>query len=224
LLLDLTWIGSIGKMIRKISITIIAKTNLLYQIYEEVKDHIYPPARKECIYTGAGNLKLVLDEDSPAYKTVLHICKNNHVHPHIAQWVHYSSVELKQVKYFKLSIPSPLELEGTDASDYGTLYSDGCPFCGMGRKPIGDILVDRKFLRKYKIGCLHPEIFVSEDTFSDENRLDLTANADNCNYDVKIINGTLTIKVTYYQIMALIICCSIVVLFVVKIVKKNKNR
>lgn len=150
-------------MIRKISITIIAGTDLLYQIYEEVKDHIYPPARKECIYTGHGNLKLILDEDSPAYKTVLHICKNNHLHPHIAQWVHYSSGELMQAKFFKLSIPSPLELEGTDASDYGTIYSNSCPFCDIGRKAVGDILVDRKFLRKYKIGCLHPEVFVSED-------------------------------------------------------------
>jgi hypothetical protein len=41
---------------------------------------------------------------------------------------------------------------------------------------------------------LNIEIFVSEDTFSDENKLDFTANADNSNYDVKIINGTLCLQ------------------------------
>ena len=110
-----------------------------------------------------GNLKLVLDEQSSAYEEVLEFCKQYNLHPYIAQWVRYSTKEISQSRYFQLSIPSPLELEGTDASDYGTLYSDGCPFCGLGRQPVGDILVDRKFLRKCKIGCLHPEIFVSED-------------------------------------------------------------
>jgi hypothetical protein len=61
---------------------------------------------------------------------------------------------------------SPLETEGTEAINYGTKYEGGCLIseCRLGKKPIGDVLVDRKLLKqaKWDIGTLRPDIFVSE--------------------------------------------------------------
>ena len=62
-----------------------------------------------------------------------------------------------------MRLPDPLELEGTNASDYGTQYVGGCPTCGLGGKPIGDVLVDRKLVKKYKVGNVRPDIYVSEE-------------------------------------------------------------
>jgi len=155
--------GAMEKMIRKIAITIMARQEILYKIYEQTKNQIYPPLQKECTYEGQGNLKLILDEDSPAYADVLRICEANGLEPYISQWVHYSPKEISQVSFFQMSVATPLEREGTTSSYYGTRHEGGCPSCGLGKKPTGDVLVDRKFLKGKQIGCLYPELFVSED-------------------------------------------------------------
>lgn len=153
-------------MVRKTVITIIGgitKTEPLTQIYDTVKADVYPPAAKECEYKPGQSLILVLDEDSPAYQYALQVSQEHHLHPHIAQRVYHTRREIEQSAYFQLRISAPLELEGTDASDYGTQYIGGCPHCGLGKKPVGDVLVDRKFIKKYQMGSLFPEIFVSKE-------------------------------------------------------------
>lgn len=150
-------------MIRKIAVTISAKPNILQELYDGVKEDIFPLASKECVYSGEGSLKLVLDKESPSYNLVLQTCRDNNLHPYIAQWVHHTAKELAEVNYYQLSIPTPLHLEGTTASIYGTEYTGGCPYCGLGQKSIGDVLVDRKVLKKYRIGSLYPEIFISQE-------------------------------------------------------------
>ena len=70
---------------------------------------------------------------------------------------------------------------------------------------------------------LNIEIYVSSDSSSTEKELELTAYAYNENYEITIIGGTLKIKISYYEIMALFICVAGAVLIVVKIVKKKKK-
>ena len=77
--------------------------------------------------------------------------------------VHYTHKELEQIEYFQLAEFAPLELEGTKAADYGTKYECGCPYCGVGQTRIGNVQVDRKFVKKYKFGNLRPELFASEE-------------------------------------------------------------
>ena len=76
---------------------------------------------------------------------------------------YYTKKELEAVPFFQLDVGFPLELEGTDPSDYGTKYTGGCPVCGLGKQLTSDVFVDRKFIRKYRIGQLQPDYFVSEE-------------------------------------------------------------
>lgn len=149
-------------MIRKISITIIGMEEQLYELYNHIKEDIYKPMFQKCEYTGHGNLKVILDKDSPSYQYLLEMADKYQLHPHIAQWIEYTKAEKENAEFYAMSIPEPLELEGTNAADYGTQYAGGCLNCGLGGKPVSDVLVDRKFIKKYNIGTLYPDIFVSE--------------------------------------------------------------
>ncbi len=151
-------------MIRKVSITIIGNKDLLYELYDHVKQYIYKPEAKKCEYTGHGNLHVILDDnESSGYHYLMEMSEKFQLHPHIAQWVRYTKAEEESAKFYVMGISTPLELEGTKASDYGTQYGGGCPYCGLGGKPVSDVLVDRKFMKKYKIGTLYPDIYVSEE-------------------------------------------------------------
>ncbi len=151
-------------VIRKVSITIIGNKDLLYELYDHVKQYIYKPEAKKCEYTGHGNLHVILDDnESSGYHYLMEMSEKFQLHPHIAQWVRYTKAEEESAKFYVMGISTPLELEGTKASDYGTQYGGGCPYCGLGGKPVSDVLVDRKFMKKYKIGTLYPDIYVSEE-------------------------------------------------------------
>jgi len=150
-------------MFRKVSITLTGNKDLLYELYNHVKQYIYKPEAKKCEYIGRGNLHVILDSESPGYHYLMEMSGKYQLHPYVAQWVGYTKIEIENAEFYVMSIPTPLELEGTKASDYGTQYSGGCPYCGLGGKPVSDVLVDRKFMKRYKIGTLYPDIFVSEE-------------------------------------------------------------
>lgn len=153
-------------MIRKTRISIIGSKGILYEIYNNVKQYIYEPMAKECEYDGICNLQVILDDEtSQGYQYLMEASEKHHLHPHIDQWVKYTRSEIGKADYFQMWIHYPLELEGTDASDYGTQYEGGCPnpTCRLGKRLIGDVLVDRKFMRRAgDIGSLLPDIYVSE--------------------------------------------------------------
>ena len=76
----------------------------------------------------------------------------------------YTKKELEQAPFFQLQpLWAPLELEGTSSIDYGTPCVNGCDRCGYNEGTIGDVLVDRKFIKKSGIGYLPPDYIVSED-------------------------------------------------------------
>lgn len=138
---------------------------LLREIYEHVKHDIPKVFAKKYVYSGRGQLNLPLPEQSSSYRYVMDLAERYHLHPTVFQKVYYSKTEQECAEYFQMRILSPLELEGTDAADYGTQYEGGCPnpTCRLGKKLAGDALVDRKFLnqKKWDIGTLRPDIYVS---------------------------------------------------------------
>lgn len=136
---------------------------LLRMIYEQVKKDIPKSLAKKYPYRDFGALILPLEQNSQSYKTVMSICEEHQLHPSVFQTIDYTKTELERFEYYQMDIPTPLELEGTSASDYGTKYTDMCPLCGLGGKLSGDILVDCKLIKNRKIGTLFPDIFVSED-------------------------------------------------------------
>ncbi len=77
---------------------------------------------------------------------------------------YYSKTEIeKEIKYFRLYPSYPTELEGTTEKSYGTILEGGCSCCGVGDKSFGDVLIDRKLMKKCKIGCLIPDYVVSKE-------------------------------------------------------------
>lgn len=150
-------------MVRKISITIIAKREILYELYENVKEYIYEPEASNCVYNGQGSLRVILDGESPGYRYLMDMSREYQLHPRVAQWVDYTKREIDSSEWFQMRLPEPLELEGVTAAYYGTQYKGGCPHCGLGGKSVGNVLVDRKFIRKCRMGILFPDIYVSEE-------------------------------------------------------------
>lgn len=136
---------------------------LLNNIYDKVKHEFYKPLAKKFAYSGRGQLRLPLEENSKNYKYVMEVAKKYNLHYTIFQIVYYTKSEIDKAKYFFMRISSPLELEGSQASDYGTQYIGGCPSCGLGGRPVSDVLVDRKFMKKRSLGTLQPDVFVSKD-------------------------------------------------------------
>lgn len=136
------------------------------ELYNHVKNDIPKEWAKKYEYSGRGQLNLPLEENSPSYQYVMRTAREHELHPSVSQIVYYTKREIEESGYFQMRILSPLELEGTDAADYGTQYEGGCPnpTCRLGKKLVGDVLVDRKFLnqKKWDIGTLRPDIYVSE--------------------------------------------------------------
>jgi len=147
------------------SIAIVGGGNeLCKEIYNYVKHDIPKEWAIKYKYSGHGLLTLPLEENSSSYQYVMEMARKHELNPTVFQKVHYTNAEIDRSAYFELRIPSPLELEGTEAADYGTQYVGGCtnPRCRLGKTPVGNVLVDRKFMKKYGIGTLLPDIFVSE--------------------------------------------------------------
>ena len=149
-------------MKRVTSICIIGSEKICRELlYEPNKDKI-PKEFSKYKYNG-GQLNLPLEPDSPELKQAIQIAQENNLHPRLFSKVQYTKKEIGEIPFFQMYIPDPLELEGTDASDYGTQYVGGCSTCSLGGRPVGDVLVDRKFVKKYKIGNVRPDIYVSEE-------------------------------------------------------------
>ena len=53
--------------------------------------------------------------------------------------------------FFQMQLPDPLELEGIAPIKFGTQYKDRCEDCGFWKEPINEMLIDRKFMKKWKI-------------------------------------------------------------------------
>ena len=146
-------------------ICIVGGSNELFQkIFDYVKKDIPGEWKNKYKYIGRGALELPLEEGSKSYQYVMEMAKKHALHPSVFQISHYTKSEIEEAEYFRMDVMYPLELEGTEASDYGTQYTGGCPNpkCRLGKKLVGDVLVDRKFMKKWDIGTLLPDIYVSE--------------------------------------------------------------
>lgn len=114
---------------------------------------------KKC---SSGQIVLPIPDDALCYPEVLAAFKKRGVHTRLFHNVYYTKKEIDSSQYFEACISYPLELEGTNSFDYGTKKIGGCPYCGLGAKTDGDILIDRKYIRKTLIGNVIPDFIVSE--------------------------------------------------------------
>ena len=112
-----------------------------------------------------GNLEIPLSCDSPEQLELLCLLDSYNIKPKTFLVSYYTKNELANTKYFRLLPSFPLELEGTSSADYGTKHQDSCEdkFCRMCGELVGDVYVDRKFMKNKKFGTLYPDLFVSEE-------------------------------------------------------------
>ena len=105
--------------------------------------------------------QLVFVPDSPELQAAISMLIENGISYRLFSDTAHTRKELSETPFFFLDASYPLELEGTSLIDYGTQYQGVCPRCGFGGHRVGDIFVDRKFVKKVKIAHLIPEIVVS---------------------------------------------------------------
>lgn len=130
-------------------------------IYEQFKSSI--PKGFTSYQYSEGQLNLPFEPDSAALFDAIQIAQDSNVRVDLFSRVHYTKKELDSMPFFQMYIAVPLELEGVHADYFGTQYEGRCPNCDFGGTPIGNILVDRKFVKKCKIGWLYPNIIVSRE-------------------------------------------------------------
>lgn len=111
----------------------------------------------------AKSYTLALEPDSKELYDAVNMIKSFKGNPSLYSDVYYTKSELSKMPFFRLSTSFPLELEGTDSAQYGTKHADQCEHCSMCGELIGDVYVDRKFMKKQKFGNLFPDLFVSEE-------------------------------------------------------------
>ena len=132
-------------------------------VYEKYRQFI-PDAFSDYEWKETYPLELPLPPDSKELHEVIELFRTAGEEVTLFSEARYTKRELKDIQYFQMVDPAPLEMEGTDAAEYGTKYEDYCPRCLFANNRVGNILVDRKFVKNKKYGTLFPDRFVSAET------------------------------------------------------------
>jgi len=141
-----------------------ANSDKILYIYEMFKDFIPLKLRnREEFQLNDNRIQMPIDKDSQVFRKIIDIANDFCISFHTYEFTEYDQEEIHNAQYFQMFVNDPLESEGTYARDYGTKYINNCSACKIGGILDGDVLVDRKFVRKYGIASLRPDIFVSKE-------------------------------------------------------------
>jgi len=137
----------------------IGKTETMKTVYEAFADKtIKEFSRYAKSYT------LALEPDSEELAAAIEMIKGTgEKHIRLFSDVYYTKSELAAAEFFRILPSSPLELEGITSGKFGTKHQDECDKCRVCGELVGDVYVDRKFMKKQKFGTLYPDLFVSEE-------------------------------------------------------------
>ena len=138
-------------------------TKVVNEIYEKTKDYCCDTQKYKSKNNGKGNFMAFFEKESPGIEKLVDECEKNYLQPPVTEYMEFTEEEIENCEYFEMILSCPLYYEGTCASDYGTKYTGGCPFCGLGKKRVGDIFVDRKYMKKRGFFTLRPDIVVSSE-------------------------------------------------------------
>lgn len=137
------------------------KNKALLQTFNQFSNQVPNVLKRllSCTYT----ISLPIPDNSPSYFDVLAAFKESGAQYRLFHDVYYTKHEIESVPFFEVFVSYPLELEGTDSFDYGSKPVGGCQKCGYGSRVDGKVLVDRKLIRKTKIGNILPDFIVSQE-------------------------------------------------------------
>lgn len=113
------------------------------------------------------------EEDSPHIQELLDFAKANNIPCEFLHNIYFTKTELEKMPFFKIRLPYPLELEGMIPFEFGTKYKDRCEECGFWTESVNEMLIDRKFMKRWKIASADGHNFLTEDIkrIFDENGL-----------------------------------------------------
>ncbi len=139
------------------------ENEIVKKLYEKIKDEYPDFLKKDFAFKEVElEMRIPMYKELPSYHYIMEFIKKYKFHTRLYEVYYCSKKEKEKGEYFEMWIPSALELEGTDAAYYGTRYNSDCETCNIGGTPVGDVLVDRKFIKKYSIASLKPDIIVSK--------------------------------------------------------------
>ena len=155
-------------MVAMFNVSVIALSNnkITQQLYKMFKQYIPDELKDEEAYQydeKRYEIHFPIPKDSNAFLQLQSIAKENNISVRTYELTKHTTKEIQNALFFQMFISDPLESEGTYARDYGTKYADYCDACKIGGTLVGDVLVDRKLVKKAGIATLRPDIFVSKE-------------------------------------------------------------
>jgi hypothetical protein len=103
------------------------------------------------------------EEDSPHIQALLDFADKHMIPCNLLPKIYFTKTEIDKMPFFEMRLPDPLELEGAVPADFGTKYKDRCESCGFWAESVDEILIDRKFMKKWKIASSGGHFFLSDD-------------------------------------------------------------
>jgi len=159
--------------------------SLALEMYQKYEKYIPKEFKKTYPFSNNASLMIPFEPDSIHIKEAIKDLEDNNAHYLLISRVKYSKSELEKTEYFNWLLPTPLELEGKRAVHYGTQYNQECSVCSMVRDPIDHVLIDKKFLRKTRVGLVFPDIIVKgeiKELFEQEGITGVSFSKKVCDY------------------------------------------
>jgi len=102
------------------------------------------------------------EEDSPHIQELLDFADKHMIPCNLLSKIYFTKTEIDKMLFFEMRLPDPLELEGAVPADFGTKYKDRCENCGFWTESADEMLIDRKFMKKWKMASSGGHFFLSE--------------------------------------------------------------
>ena len=131
------------------------------ELYEMFKQYIPDYQIKQ--WVTFVEVHIPIDRHTEAFDKLMCLAKENGVLDWYYEYMKHTKKEEREAEFFQMFVSHPLQAEGTFSKDYGTKYLNCCNTCKINGTPVGDVLVDRKFVKKCEIASLVPDIFVSKE-------------------------------------------------------------
>jgi len=142
-----------------------------FKLFSEFESQIPSQLRKRFIPPNEMRCELPLKSKSPELEAAKKRAEELGLEKtHAYEAVYYTKKEQDSALFYMPQFPEPMELAGDSLREFGTEYQGACEHCHQFGKPVGDVLVDRKYLKKTSIGTFLSSYFGASYIVSEEVR------------------------------------------------------
>jgi hypothetical protein len=132
---------------------------------KQLDEHFKTSISKKYISKYIAELQYPFEKDSPLIQKFVDYATNldQDIVCRFIPSVYFSTSEINKLPFYQMLPVHPFELVGKDPQDYGTQYmGNHCTQCQFGGRLVGDLLVDRKHMKKVNIGSFYSHYFINE--------------------------------------------------------------